>query len=331
MEMKKVSIIVPVYNVSSYIKQCIESILSQEFQNFELLLIDDGSTDDSLSICLKYAEADARVHVLSQKNMGPSAARNLGISNASGDYITFIDSDDFVSKSYLSDMIKYDADIVVSGLDSWYAVSDIHQIRTFDAFYDCRMDKGNLGIGIEIGEYLTLLSGPCGKLYRKSIILQNNIGFEENLRYGEDHLFNLDLLQIIESIVLLPCVNYTYTHYGKMSLTNRRVPFQEMFDYIHKTYLRRLSLISKNKLSCKYVEFVHNELIFYFWQTIYTLYLTEKDRKERRSVYYYQLSLYEKNLLFSKAKLPSMYKLEQFLFKHFSFSIADHALKYVIR
>ena len=113
----KISIIVPVYNVESYLVRCIDSILNQSFKNFELILVNDGSTDDSLIICKKYLNVDKRIKLVSQVNKGLSAARNTGLRHTSGKYICFIDSDDFVEKDYLLFLInnieKYNSDIYI--------------------------------------------------------------------------------------------------------------------------------------------------------------------------------------------------------------------------
>lgn len=100
-----VSIIVPVYNVEMYLPQCIDSILAQSYSNIEVILVDDGSTDSSLSICREYAERDERIRVYHQNNMGVSAARNTGISNARGEYIAFVDSDDLIRQDYIEKLI----------------------------------------------------------------------------------------------------------------------------------------------------------------------------------------------------------------------------------
>lgn len=96
-----ISIIVPVYNVEKYLDRCVQSILIQSFKRFELILVNDGSTDNSFEICQKYRKKDSRVILISQENKGLSAARNTGLNNAHGDYICFIDSDDFIEKDYL--------------------------------------------------------------------------------------------------------------------------------------------------------------------------------------------------------------------------------------
>ena len=112
-----ISIIVPVYNVEKYLDRCIQSILVQSFKKFELVLINDGSTDNSLKICQKYREEDNRIVLISQPNKGLSAARNTGLENIHGEYVCFIDSDDFVEKNYLrslyNNLEKNKADISI--------------------------------------------------------------------------------------------------------------------------------------------------------------------------------------------------------------------------
>lgn len=112
--MKKISIIVPVYKVESYLSRCIDSILAQTYQNFELMLVDDGSLDRCGEICDNYAKKDDRIKVIHQPNRGVSAARNAGLDLATGDYIGFVDSDDYISINMYSDMIKL---LEVNGLD----------------------------------------------------------------------------------------------------------------------------------------------------------------------------------------------------------------------
>lgn len=110
-----ISIIVPIYNVEEYLERCIDSILSQSYNNIEVILVDDGSVDNSKVICCSYAERDERIKVIAKKNEGPAEARNVALRYAKGDYITFIDADDFVSNDYISYLYKlikkHDADI----------------------------------------------------------------------------------------------------------------------------------------------------------------------------------------------------------------------------
>ena len=118
-----VSIIVPIYNVEQYISKCIESILAQTYRDFELILVDDGSTDMCGKICDEYAKQDSRVHVIHQENKGVSAARNAGISLAKGEYIMFVDSDDFITENMLEKMhdciAESGSDIAICGINNF--------------------------------------------------------------------------------------------------------------------------------------------------------------------------------------------------------------------
>ncbi|MCR5506573.1 MAG: glycosyltransferase, partial [bacterium] len=117
--MKKISVIIPVYNVELYLSQCLESIINQTYKNLEIILVNDGSKDSSIDICKAYVKKDKRIKYIYQKNMGLSASRNTGIKNATGDYIHFIDSDDYIPLDYYEKMISAlgnsDADIVCGG------------------------------------------------------------------------------------------------------------------------------------------------------------------------------------------------------------------------
>ena len=114
-----ISVIVPVYNVAEYLSRCVDSILAQSYENLQIILVDDGSTDDSGKICEEYAKKDARIQVIHQNNGGLSSARNAGLDLASGEYIGFVDSDDWIEPEMYAEMLarmeKYDAQLVCAG------------------------------------------------------------------------------------------------------------------------------------------------------------------------------------------------------------------------
>ena len=126
--MQKISVIVPVYNIEHYIEECIKSILNQTFKEFELLLVDDGSTDSSLNICRGYEKKDNRIKVIHKKNGGLSDARNVGIEKACGKYICFIDGDDFIANDTLENMynliLKNNSQIAVCNMVRYYEDED---------------------------------------------------------------------------------------------------------------------------------------------------------------------------------------------------------------
>ncbi len=325
-----ISIIIPIYNVEKYLDKCIESVLAQNYNNWELLLINDGSTDNSDKICDKYAYKYSSIKVFHQENKGVSAARNLGIDNAKGEYITFIDSDDYVTSTYLSDLVKYDSDIIASGFDLWYADGRPTERKTFEEFNNYYLHNNTLSEAIFIGENKHLWHGPCCKLYKREIIGDNR--FVESLNYGEDHLFNLCVLQNCSSITLVPVSNYIYTHYGNVSLTNRRIDYNSMFYYIFKLQKNRERLINSLGINNKtYISFCNNQITFYFWQTIYTLYLTNSSKSERKKVFNNITLKIGKEIQFSKCDLPKTYRLMQYIFKRFPYFIADFITSLIVK
>lgn len=202
-----VSIIVPVYNSYPYLAKCLESVISQSFDRWECLLIDDGATDGSGDICDAWAEKDSRFRVFHQENRGVSTARNRGIIEGIGDFIAFIDSDDWVNEDYIADMVNQmdiSVGLVVSGL---YYESD-ETTRAFSPTSEIELiykEQSSKWV-----QFIGLLYGPYGKLYRKSLISRYKIAFPDSMSLGEDMLFNLDYLRHIEKVKFIPKANYHY-------------------------------------------------------------------------------------------------------------------------
>ena len=203
--MLRFSIIVPVYNIEKYLPSCIDSVLSQSFYDYELILIDDGSTDNSGFICDKYAEKDNRIKVIHKENGGVSSARNLGLDNAKGEWITFVDSDDWIGKNYfqiLENDINEEIDWVLINLIKSY---DKHQ-TLITKFINNKLIKSDF---LEFHSIYPDYFGPTAKFYKNSFI-KNIISFDKNLSYGEDTLFNLDYLSNCNQIITLERANYFY-------------------------------------------------------------------------------------------------------------------------
>lgn len=207
----QISVIVPVYNVERYLPCCIESILNQDFKNFELLLINDGSKDKSGNICDEYAQKDKRVKVFHKKNEGVSIARNLGINHAQGEYIAFIDSDDYIDVNYLSILMKDSADLVVTG---YIQFADDQEDKIV---YHSSFIKTIYHIG-EFKEGLSLLlnrnhTTPWNKLFRFNIIKKYHIYFDPKIRFAEDTVFVQTYLFHCNTIVFQDGMPYHYRSY----------------------------------------------------------------------------------------------------------------------
>lgn len=211
--MCKISIVVPVYNVAEYVACCIESILNQSFEDFELLLIDDGSQDQSFEICKRFEKKDARVKAFSKPNGGVSSARNYGISKAQGDYITFVDSDDYVTKDYCETLISHmtnEVGMVVLGLQKAYSDGRFVPIKhrflagvySFDDIVRDVVDDGTLS-GFTF-------HSSCAILFNLNAIKNNQLTFHENIKFNEDGLFTTEYVLQNRCSVYIDYNRYVY-------------------------------------------------------------------------------------------------------------------------
>lgn len=200
----ELSVIIPVYNASGTIERCLNSILKQSYQNFELILVNDYSKDNSLEIVKNYSDNYGFIHVLDLPiNKGVSNARNMGIKKAKGKYVTFIDADDFVHADYFKSAMENheNIDFLVTGLD----VGNLNDFETHLPQPITAKDK--LGIKdayIMLSGNKQLMWGPYNKFYQKEIILQNGLFFENY--FGEDTIFVLKYFYCIDSI---KCIDYS--------------------------------------------------------------------------------------------------------------------------
>ena len=222
-QMPTVSIIVPVYNSERYIFDCINSILKQTFTDFELLLIDDGSKDDSLGICQAFEKRDSRIRLYHKENGGVSSARNIGLDNALGDYLAFCDSDDFVEPEWIETLVhgirRENLDVVVSG---------------FNAIIDGECyDKIGLGTSDSVltkSHFFQLRKSGMdsfvwNKLFVRKIIDQEKLRFDCEVSYGEDSIFVLNyLLSCKGDIGISNTYTYNYRVSNKDSLTKKYIP-----------------------------------------------------------------------------------------------------------
>ncbi len=224
--MNQISIIVPVYNAEAYIHTCIQSVINQSFTDWELILVDDGSTDGSGLICDKYAREDPRIQVIHKPNGGVSRARNDGVCAASGVYVTFLDSDDRIEPDMLEAfhraITEHQADCVVSGLT--YDFEETWESRLYT------VEEGYLEIPKDLnGRYRELcdnriLNCHYAKLYRKDILDRHRIRMAEEFSILEDGMYVLDYLSCCRSAYCLPTAPYHYRQVVGQSLMKRYHP-----------------------------------------------------------------------------------------------------------
>lgn len=241
--MVKISIIVPVYNSEKKgLADCLESLTGQSYEDFELILVDDGSTDKSLQICKDFEKKDDRIQVIAKENSGVSESRNIGLNFASCEYITFIDSDDFVGQDYLKELVSnaVDTDLVIcsitqhfSGVEKKYETkAGYFKITDATAFHQLIQSR--------------LVFGPCNKLFRAEIIKKHNILFPTDTDYGEDRIFCFNYLRHIRNFRVIDTVHYDYLMHGEDTLSGK---YRENLFFIEYNQWCRLYELY-NQLSC---------------------------------------------------------------------------------
>ena len=212
MENQLISIVVPVYNVEGYLKQCLDSILEQTYRNWELILVNDGATDSSGQICQEYAEKDARIRYFEKENGGLSDARNYGIEQAQGEYLTFVDSDDFLDASHLSvlynALVNNDADISIANYANYQTSTATFYLHTFGEYYEKIYTSEELIDDLSFLERNDLsFSTIWGSLYKKSVF--SFLRFPKGV-IGEDVALIYKMYTQVDKIVYVHKDTYIY-------------------------------------------------------------------------------------------------------------------------
>lgn len=253
-EVPYVSIVVPVYNSEKYIERCINSLINQTISNIEIIIVNDGSTDDSLDIINKYCSLDKRIKLINKNNTGVSDSRNIGIENSTGDYITFVDSDDWIDSNYIEIMYNQalfnKCEIVMCSYIREFADHSKERKLNLQSDFLYKKDDINLLNRKLIGptdselknpEGLDSLGTVWGKLYKSELIKENNIKFIDLDKIGsaEDTLFNIYLFNKVNSLYFTDQTYYHYWKENENSITSNYNPklkeqWINLFLYIQK-------------------------------------------------------------------------------------------------
>lgn len=251
--MKKISVIIPVYNVEKYLKQCLDSVLCQTYKNLEILLVDDGSTDNSGSICDDIAKMDSRIKVIHKENGGLSSARNAGLDLAIGDYIAFVDSDDYLDLSTfencIAKLLETDADVCMFShftTDGQYEKA--HKLPLDKEIYQREELKTNivpLFIGQKNGNEEPLLGFVCRQIFKRNAIGELRFRSERDY-YAEDVVFDLEFYTKANKMCVINKPLYYY-RYVETSLSNR---YREgLFEKLLRLIAFKQEIIEKHKIT----------------------------------------------------------------------------------
>lgn len=225
--MPKISIIIPIYNVESYLKECLDSILNQTLRDIEVICVNDGSTDSSLSILEKYKNMDDRIIIVDQENQGISIARNNGLACARGKYIEFIDSDDYLfSNNYLESLYnaceKYDADIAVAGI-----VRGNEKLQSVILKIESEISSSDYAEKLRICD----VPNSCyvnNKLVKRTALISSGLSFPPRTVYEDVH-YTYRLLYYMDKLVGVPDVIYFYRKRPKSLITKKNKKYEQDF------------------------------------------------------------------------------------------------------
>lgn len=223
-----ISVIVPVYNVEKYLHQCLDSILAQTYINLEVILVDDGSKDNSGIICDEYADKDLRCRVIHKQNAGLGMARNSGMEIMSGEYVTFVDSDDWIDSELIENlhraMIKWNVDFCKSGFIRFREDTKLKTVHYMEEYFSGDEARKKLlprMIGSSPSQHDSVEMCVCGALYKTKIIKEYRVVFpSERILISEDMVFNIDYMQYSTGGLLIPVEGYMY-RYNPVSLTSQ--------------------------------------------------------------------------------------------------------------
>lgn len=217
-----VSIIIPMYNAGKSIEHCLKSLINQTYDNIEIILVNDGSTDNTQKICQDYKTKHKNIILLNQENSGPSVARNKGIEVSNGRYIQFVDSDDFIDKQMTYKLVSEmsnEISLVICGLKTFYLDAGEKKVINWESDYCGIMEKKIFLEAFWSYYENRLINSPCNKLYISDIIKSKNIYFKPKEFMGEDLLFNLEYINQCKRINIINDTLYNYITFNSDSLT----------------------------------------------------------------------------------------------------------------
>ena len=280
--MPLISVIVPVYNAEKYLHRCIDSILAQTFTDWELLLIDDGSKDRSGDFCDEYVAKDSRIRVFHKENGGVSSARNLGLDNAQGEWVTFVDSDDWIKPLCLEHFLMYaqTTDLVIAyatifrgndteGAEEKYPEHDI-TTENFSLLFE--------------ENALSWHTSPWSKLYKRKIIENHHFRFEEDVRLGEDAIFLYSFMLQANKIKVVCYTDYCYRSEVEGSLTKKTNALQSELLAMQKIHALVDQMVCERRLSRKARKELHWLKAFYVYRVLNSLYCNKVLRRQRMKV-----------------------------------------------
>lgn len=300
MESKRLTVIIPVYNTEKYLDRCLDSVLNQSYKNIEIIIINDGSTDNSFSVIKRYLENNSIIYIQLEKNCGLGNARNVGLDNASGDYVAFLDSDDWIDSNFYYILIealeKYSLDTTIAGIINEYDDRKAFTYRYRYPYNNQITGKFALNLLIKSANqdiYITPIVN--NKVYRRSIIKNLRLKFLNN-NYNEDDIFSFQLFSQVKSVGV---VKDTFYHYYQRSSSITGQFQQKHIDDLVFAYKYLLQETKLTKTDKNIVSYFDRNLSFVF-ELLFKSNFSVTDTK--------------KYLIYTFKKISELYSLEEIVY-----------------
>lgn len=309
----KVSIIIPVYNTEQYLRQCLDSVVSQTLKDIEIIIVNDGSTDNSLNILQEYQKKYSHIKVVNQTNKGYSEVRNVGLKIANGDYIGFVDSDDFIEKNMFEKLIKKaletNADIVSCNYYMFYKKGREEILLPSNNLPQIKILEKSLCCFLGAEELLLDEAFIWNRIYKRDFLVNNDIEFDTDIYFWEDTMFHRKALFCSKTVVYIPDILYFYRKNRKgaqSTLKDRRnfsafIICDKLFDLIYSKNLLTIVPWMKHlliNLLCFGYEMIENKFKKEYFDMFYD-YLNKYDINKKTKI------LFPKNICFNK--MPLLY------------------------
>ena len=325
----KVSVILPIYNAQDYLKECVESVINQTYSNIQIILVNDGSNDNSWKICQELEKKDNRIIAVTQKNSGVSVARNKGLKIANGDWIMFVDPDDVLNRGIIEKLLlqsESNIDIV-----SCCCYGFDENGKTVDHFFeqsrDFESNKTDLYLQLLNPSYgqpnipLTAIGVPWGKIYRKRFIEKYNLKFDPKLRRMQDNLFNMYAFYYARNIRYLDIPLYFYrlshvSNYNEKHLNN----FMQTFLPVLEARYEGIFKLNLNKNPKIYNEYI-NEIAGIFLNIVKGIFIVDKNKEKKLNDIinkeYVKILFHEKDKIKNKKNKIKLYLIEKRKYKSY--------------
>ena len=301
-----ISIIIPVYNAEKYLRECIDGILGQSYKNYELLLVNDGSTDGSATICDEYAKENSQIKVFHRENSGPSVTRNFGVDMAEGEYIVFIDADDVIDDNYLfalhDNLSRYGVDLVLCDYERFYKDDLEQKVHYGISRYSVAIAKSREELAKVYQNSSTNLFGISvwAKLYKSEIIKKHHIRFPEDISFEEDCCFNVQYFEYVNTAAF---TRETVYHYRQIEKSLSKLYQTSTFRDLINGYNKRKEFVSKIGMEQEDVKKLDNIFLVATINNYKKIAMSDMSIKEKKKAYKETLDYPEVKNVFKSTNL----------------------------